>query len=68
MVQRGKRTGMAVNGFVSQEGLLPVLELLRQLDQQASCLKDQGCCLVDGTLILVAFLYSLTSFEVPEQM
>ena len=23
MVQRGKRTGMAVNGFVSQEGLLP---------------------------------------------
>ena len=27
MVQRGKRTGMAVNGFVSQEGLLPILEL-----------------------------------------
>ena len=42
MVQRGKRTGVVVNGFVSQEGLLPVLELPRQLDQQASCLKDQG--------------------------
>ena len=27
MVQRGKRTGMAVNGFVSQEVLLPILEI-----------------------------------------
>ena len=27
MVQRGKRTGIAVNGFVSQEVLLPILEI-----------------------------------------
>ena len=27
LVPRGKRTGMAVNGFVSQEVLLPILEI-----------------------------------------
>ena len=34
----------------------------------ASCLKDQGDCLVAFTLVLVIFLYPITSFEYPGYM